>query len=225
VVAKFNSLLNRPSVTNVFSADTIVTDTIALSVPAIADSIKAKNTMLGMIEFERQSYESRKKMVKGMGYPMVGLGLNYSLIGKSEMSASPEMNGKDMIMPMLRLTLPIYRKKYRAMQNEADLLIKSSSEKYSAASNDLQAEYYQAVQMYQNARRKITLYDDQYQLASKTLQLILKSFSASGADLTDVLRVRQQMLDYELSRTEAAADLNTSVAWIKRLMASSDFEQ
>ena len=46
----------------------------------------AKNPMLGMLEYEKQSFEARKKMVKGMGYPMVGLGLNYSLISKSEMS-------------------------------------------------------------------------------------------------------------------------------------------
>jgi len=224
VIARFNSFLNRPSLSPVYSADTfLLTDSLELSLPAMADSIRARNPMLGMIEYERQSYEARKKMVRGMGYPMVGLGLNYSVISKSEMSES-DMNGKDMVMPMVRLTLPIYRKKYKAMQSEADLLSRSSAEKYTATSNDLQTEYYQAVQMYQNARRRIILYDQQYQLASKTLELILKSFSTSGSDLTDVLRVTQQTLDYELNRTEAAADLNTAVAWIKRLMASSDIE-
>ena len=49
----------------------------------------------------------------------LGLGLNYSLINKNEMSTSA-MNGKDMIMPMVTVTLPIYRKKYNAMQTEAD---------------------------------------------------------------------------------------------------------
>ncbi len=54
-----------------------------------------------------------------MGYPMIGLGVNYSVINKNEMSTSA-MNGKDMIMPMVTVTLPIYRKKYKAMQTEAD---------------------------------------------------------------------------------------------------------
>ena len=40
--------------------------------------------MLGMLDFEKQSLEARKKMVTRMGYPMVGLGLNYSLISKSD---------------------------------------------------------------------------------------------------------------------------------------------
>ncbi|MGE5421301.1 MAG: TolC family protein [Chloroflexota bacterium] len=219
-IARFNSLLNRPSLSQVFSANTLVADSLELSLPAISDSIRSGNPMLGMIDYERQSYESRKKMVKGMGYPMIGLGVNYSVIAKTEMSESPGMNGKDMVMPMVKMTLPIYRKKYKSMQNEADLMIRSSAEKYTSTGNDLQAEYYQAVQLYQDAGRRIVLYNEQYQLASKTLELVLRNFSASGADLTDVLRVRQQALDYELSRTVAVADLNTAVAWIKRLMAS-----
>jgi outer membrane protein TolC len=78
--------------------------------------------------------------------------------------------------------------------------------------------------LYHDAGRRISLYNEQYRLASKTLELVLRNFSASGSDLTDVLRVRQQTLDYELSRTVAAADFNTAVAWLKRLMASTIVE-
>lgn len=219
VTAGFNGLLNRPPLFPVFSADTLVTDTLKMSLNEVADSIMSGNPMLGMINYERKSYDARKKMVKGMGYPMIGLGINYSLINKNEMSASG-MNGKDMVMPMVRMTLPVYRKKYKAMQKEAELLSLSTGENYAGTSNNLQTEYYQAVQMYQDARRRIRLFGDQYQLASKSLELELKSYSATGSDLTDVLRVRQQKLEYELNRIQAEADLNTAVAWIKRLMAS-----
>ncbi|HEX2922355.1 MAG TPA: TolC family protein [Bacteroidales bacterium] len=220
-IAGFNSFLNRPPLTEVFTADSLIADSLGFSLAEVSDSISARNPMLSMIEYERMSYEARKKMVKKMGYPMIGLGLNYSVMGKSGMSES-EMNGEDMVMPMVRMTIPVYRKKYKAMQKEAELLNRSSSERYAAAGNDLQVEFYQAVQMYQGARRRISLYDEQYQLASKTLDLTLRSFSASTANLTDVLRVRQQKLDFELNKTEAYADLNTSIAWLKRLMASSD---
>ena len=52
---------------------------------------------------------------------------------------------------------------------------------------------------------------------------MLKSFSTSAAALTDVLRVSQQTLDYELKQVEAITDLNTASAWLNRLMASSEF--
>ncbi|HLN22043.1 MAG TPA: TolC family protein [Bacteroidales bacterium] len=224
VTADFNSMLNRPPLTSVFTTDTLLADSLNYSLSEISDSIKTKNPMLGMLDYEKQSYDARKKMVKGMGYPMVGFGVNYSLIGKSEMSEAVGMNGKDMVMPMVKMTLPVYRKKYRSMQKEAELLSLVSAQKYIATSNDLQTQYYQAIQMYQSARRRISLYNEQYQLASKTLDLVLRSFSTSGAYLTDVLRVRQQTLEYELNRIEAVADLNTSIALLKRLMAFSDIK-
>ena len=223
IMAQFNTYLNRPVTSPVFTYENIAVDSLELSLIAVSDSMLANNPMLGMLEYEKQSIEARKKMVTRMGYPMVGLGLNYSLISKSEMSTS-SMNGKDMIMPMVTVTLPIYRKKYNAMINEAELLKTATSQNYQATSNSLQAEYYQAVQLYQDAQRRIKLYDNQYQLASKSLDLMLKSFSVSSSALTDVLRIRQQTLDYELKQVEAVADFNTAIAWLKRLMAFSQIQ-
>jgi outer membrane protein TolC len=218
IIAQFNTFLNRPVKSPVFTNDNISVDSLELSLVAVSDSMLAKNPMLGMLELEKQSIEARKKMVTRMGYPMVGLGLNYSLIGKTQFPMGPlSMNGKDMIMPMVVFTLPVYRKKYNAMQNEAELMKTATSQSYQATANSLQAEYYQAVQLYQDARRRIKLYDNQYNLASKSLDLLLKSFTVSSSGLTDVLRIRQQTLDYELKEVEAIADFNTAVAWLKRL--------
>ena len=220
IMARFNTYLNRSVTAPVFTYENISVDSLELSLLAVSDSMLANNPMLGMLNFEKQSIEARKKMVTRMGYPMVGLGLNYSLISKSEMSTSP-MNGKDMIMPMVTVTLPIYRKKYNAMINEAELMKTATSQNYQSTSNSLQAEYYQAVQLYQDAHRRVRLYENQYKLASKSLDLMLKSFTVSSSGLTDVLRIRQQTLDYELKEVEAVADFNTAVAWLKRLMAFS----
>ncbi len=121
IAAKFNSYLNRPVQSTVTVTDTLRADTLIISLTAVSDSILRNNPMLGMLQYEQQSLDARKKMVTRMGYPMVGVGVDYSLINKSEMSTSP-MNGKDMIMPMVSATIPIYRKKYKAMRTEADLL-------------------------------------------------------------------------------------------------------
>lgn len=226
VTAQFNANLNRPVSSPVFTYENINADSLGLPLKEISDSMLAKNPMLDMLGYEKQSIEAREKMVTRMGYPMVGLGLNYSLINRSVTAmGEPSMNGKDMIMPMVVVTLPIYRKKYNAMKNEAELMKTSTEQNYRSVANSLQVEYYQAVQLYSDARRRIKLYDNQYQLSSKSLDLMLKSFSVSGSALTDVLRVRQQTLDYELKQIEAVADLNTAIAWLKRLMAFSQFQK
>jgi outer membrane protein TolC len=129
------------------------------------------------------------------------------------------MNGQDMIMPMVAVTLPIYRKKYKAMQNEADLMKTATEQGYKATANSLQTEYYEASQLYQDAQRRIKQYENQSLLAKKSLDIMIKSFSASGAGLTDILRIRQQMLDYQFKQIESLVEYNTAIAWLKRLMA------
>ena len=217
-IARFNSYLNRPVQSTVAVIDTMKPDTLNVSLLAVSDSMLRNNPMLGMLQFEKQSLDARKIMVTRMGYPMVGLGVNYSLINKSEMSTSP-MNGKDMIMPMVTVTLPIYRKKYKAMQTEAGLMKTATEQNYMATSNSLQTEYYEAIKLYQDAQRRMTLYESQSLLAKKSLDIMIKSFSASGSGLTDILRIRQQTLDYEIKKVEAVSDYNTAIAWLKRLMA------
>lgn len=218
IIARFNGYLNRPPMADVYTGEILLADTLEIDLSAISDSIQENNPMLDMLNYEKEAYQARKKMVTGMGYPMVGFGLNYSVIGKSEMSTS-SMNGNDMIMPMISITLPVYRKKYNAIREEADLLSQASSQNYQAALNSLNTEYYTAVQLYQDAKRRIKLYEDQYTLASKSLEIMLKSFAVSSVTLTDVLRVRQQTLDYEYKQVEAITDLNTAKALLVRLMA------
>jgi len=220
VTARFNSYLNRPSLTPVYLPGDLVPDSLGLTLMAVPDSLLTHNPMLGMLTYEQQSLEARKKMVTLMGYPMMGLGLNYSVINKNDMSTSP-MNGKDMIMPMATVTLPIYRKKYNAMKSETELLKDASKQNYSSTANSLQNDYYEAIQLYQDARRRLSLSVSQGKLTNQTLDIMIKSFSTSGYSLTDVLRVRQQSLGYELNRIEAIADYNTAIASLQRLMAIS----
>lgn len=223
IAARFNSYLNRPSLSPVHLPDEMIPDSLGLSLLAVTDSMLAHNPMLGMLQYEQQSLDARKKMVTSMGYPMLGLGLNYSVINKSEMSTS-SMNGKDMIMPMATLTLPIYRNKYNAMKSEAELLKTATKQNYQATSNSLQSDYYEAVQLLKDGERRMILYDKQSNLAEKTLTIMLKSFSTSGTPLTDILRIQQQTLDYELKKIEAMADYNTAIAWLQRLMAHSSVQ-
>jgi outer membrane protein TolC len=219
VVARFNNVLNRPVQETVKIPDTIKSNALNMPLLSVADSILVQNPMLAMLNYEKQSLDARKEMVTLMGYPMIGLGLNYSLIGKNPMS-NLEMNGNDMIMPMVTLTLPIYRKKYKAMKTEVDKLKTATVQEIQVTSNSLKNEYYETVQNYEDAQRKISLYAKQYSLANQSLRILIKSFSASSVGLTDILIVQQQTLDYELKQVQAVADFNTAIAKLQRLMAN-----
>jgi len=105
------------------------------------------------------------------------------------------------------------------------MLQSATAQNYKASANSLETEYYKAVQLYQDAQRRITLYGSQSMLAGKSLDIMIRSFAVSGSGLTDILRVRQQTLDYEYKQVEAVADCNTAIAWLKRLMAIQQIQQ
>ena len=224
ILVRFNSYLDRKPLSTAKLPEKLAADSLGYSLSAVSDSMFKESPMLGMLEYEQQSLEARKTMVTKMGYPMVGLGVNYSLIGKDPLAMAPDMNGKDMVMPMVTVTLPIYRKKYKAMREEVELMKTANKQGYQATSNSLQTEYYEAIQLYQDAQRRMKLYQNQYELAEKSLNILQKSFSVSGAGLTDVLRIQQQTLDYELKKIEAISDNNTAIAWIKRLTACAEIQ-
>jgi outer membrane protein TolC len=224
ITARFNKFLNRPSLSPVTLPEKLQADSLGYSLSAASDSMLSQSPMLGMLGYEQQSLEARKMMVTKMGYPMVGLGMNYSLIKTDPLAMNPDMNGKDMIMPMVTVTLPIYRKKHKAMRDEVELMKTANKQGFQATANSLETEYYEAIQLYQDAQRRMKLYNNQSDLAGKSLTILQKSFAVSGSGLTDVLRLQQQTYDYELKEIEAISDNNTAIAWIKRLMACSQIQ-
>ena len=220
VLSWFNALLNRPPLTPVSLPDSLHAEVLDIALNVIPDSMLEGNPMLGMLHYEAQSIEAKQKMVKRMGYPMVGLGIDYSLISKSAMSTSP-MNGKDMLMPMVTVTLPIYRKKYRAMQKETEWMQKANGQEIQSTVNSLQTQYFEAVQQYSDASRRVGLYQKQIGITRKTFDIMLKGYASGGSRLSEVLDISRQLLDYRYKEVEALADYNTAIAALKRLMASS----
>lgn len=221
IMARFNGYLDKDPEMPVILPDTIIADTVRYQLLQSGDTLLSGSPMLGMLRYEQQSLESRKKMVKLMGYPMAGLGLNYSVIGKSDMSTS-SMNGRDMIMPMISITLPVYRKKYNSMRREVEYLETASKAGYQEALRNLQTEYVMASESFRDAGRRLKLYRAQKDLAQKSLDIMLKSYASSAATLADILSARKELKEYELKLLQAVADYNTSIAMLQRLTTSGD---
>jgi outer membrane protein TolC len=239
--ARFNALLNRPAESEVAVPDTFTQRVYLFDPDAALLSLGEQNPMLGMIREETLAYKAQWEMNKKMAYPMFGIGLQYMWIGKTPESAagatddshnsmnasSPEstmssMNGKDMIMPMLSVSIPIFRGKYKAAQKESQLLRQASEEKYFNTQNLLVTSLYQFKHQLDDAQRKIELYRKQSELARITYDLVVKEFAAGKSDLSAVIQVQRQLLDYQLKEAEATAAYNTAVANIQKITADGN---
>jgi outer membrane protein TolC len=239
--ARFNALLNRRPESEIVIPSEFFQTLYPFDIIALLQTMKKQNPMLGMIYEESLAYKAKGEMEKKMSYPMFGLGLQYMLIGKtptnnaspnttmssndhtgggiSAPNTMPDMNGKDMIMPMISVSIPIFRSKYKAAQKESRLLHQASEEKYFNTQNMLEAALYQFKHQLDDAQRKIELYRKQSELAHTTYELILGEFASGKSDLGAVIQVQRQLLDYQIKEAEAIATYNTVAANIQKLTA------
>lgn len=220
--AKFNALLNRPVDREVILPDSIAKVPFYFDEGVAMSEIENRNPMLDMLVEEEQAYRAKGEMDQKMSYPMFGIGLQYMLIGESataqmEQGMDPEMTGMDMIMPMVSISIPLFRNKYKAQQRESRFLWQSAREKYDNTLNMLQSDLFRLKHQLDDAERKITLYRKQEQLARTTYQLVVQEFISAKSDLTNVIQVQRQLLDYQLREAEAIAEYNTRVASIRKL--------
>jgi len=216
---EFNALLNRDLEAQVQISDSLVKQPLPFDRSAIVDSILNNSPVLEMMENETATYTLTELKAKKMGLPMLGIGLDYMVI-KERTGNTSSMNGMDMFMPMVSLSVPIYRKKYSAMMNEAHLMHEAGQEQINELRNNLLVQYRHVVQDLDDSDRRIRLYEEQEVLARQATGLILTDYTNTGNSYEDVIRMHLRVLDYAFKHVEAIADYNTAVAKAELLTSS-----
>ncbi|MCM4158466.1 TolC family protein [Antarcticibacterium flavum] len=217
--AEFNQLLNRNVNEEVAIADSLSLSVIIWERQALLDSITHNNPMVKMLNAEEEAYEAQKRMAKLEGRPMLGAGVNYMPFSpRTENGVS--MGGDDMVMPMVRLTIPIYRKKYNAMQKEAELRQTAVKERRENTVNQLTTRWSTALRDLDDANRRTKLYREQTDLARQTLNLLMASYATDGRDFEEVLRVQQQLLDFQLKLITSIVDQHITISMLENLAAT-----
>jgi outer membrane protein TolC len=216
LLARFNQLLNRPVNETVLLTDTVVAAQIPILLSEIPDSIRHNNPMLKMLEQEKASYIAQGEMNRKMGFPMIGIGLQYDIF-RPGMNSPAMMNGKNMLMPMATVTLPLWRKKYNAAVRESEWLQKSVDLQIQDVQNQLMVSCEDALKDFRDAERRVKLFQDQASLANQVLNILIVQYSTGGTNFEEVLRMQQQVLDYRLNHLNALIDGNISVAMMNRL--------
>jgi outer membrane protein TolC len=214
-VVRFNSFLNMPPGTPVSVPDSLAPVELAVDLNAMADSLK-HNPMLEMILAQKAAAHAQQVMAGRMGKPMIGLGANYMLVEKRTGNPSM-MNGKDMVMPMVSVSIPLFSKRYKALQREAGFNISASEKSYENTRNSLEVSFLESIQQYKDAVRRFALYQKQAVLARTSVNLLTTSFSASNAEFEEVLRMQAQLLDYGLKELSALTDRNITGAMLEYL--------
>ena len=217
----FNNLLNRAPGEEIQIADTLQPIALPATLSLIQDSILQNHPMLKMYEWDEKAREAQYRMAQLMGRPMFGLGLNYMVFKPrtDEMTQMP-MGGDNMVMPMVSVTLPIYRKKYNAAKKEAKFEQEAAVLQKEAAKNMLFTELSNLLYDYERATRNLKLLEEQITLNEQAIRLLTTNYSVAGAGIEEILRQRQAILGYRQQQLQAITNQHIAVSAINRMMNS-----
>lgn len=200
VETQFNLLLNRNWDEKVIIQDTLLVP--VLLIDTISEDLLENNPLLKAIEKEQASYFVQKDVVKKESMPNIGLGIDYNIISERT-DANPEGNGMDAIMPMVSISLPIFRKKYKAAREESKFMYISSTANEEAVRNELKTVLALTIYESKKAQKLINLYDKQLIRSGQANKLYISSFSNATGDFEEVLRMNQDILLLETQKIEA----------------------
>ena len=217
---KFNQLLNRGIREEIQLPKEFAPIALEAQKLAVLDSIRSSHPMLAMYDHEMAAYDQQARMARLDGRPMLGAGVNYM-----PFTARPEsgmmMGGEDMIMPMVTMTLPIYRKKVNSRIKEAELMKESAALERQKTENLLAMDWANAYRQWEDAERKLQLYAEQTELTQQNLELTSTAYTANQASLSDVLAVHHQFHDYQMKQLYAVYSQYLSLAQLEMLTSSS----
>lgn len=181
------------------------------------DSI-AMNPRLSELDRRAASALAQAEAARKMGLPRFGLGLDYMVVDERTDMNVPD-NGRDAIMPMFSVSLPIYRNKYRSAVEEAQDLNRALEAMRVQTDNELHTAYEVAYFDAHKAALNVQLMDQQIGIATQALELLLSAYSNSGKELEEVLRMQEQVLRFRLMRLSGMREHHTAVAKLDHLTA------
>ena len=222
LLSRFNILLNRDEFTEVALPDTIVK---SASLDAFQkDSIYVNHPLIDELDYRVEASQAQANLVSKQGLPKIGVGLDYLLIDeRNDLAPGFDLadNGKDAWMPMVSVSIPIYRGKIKAAKQEAEFRMESYSLQKEDLINQLSSGYEMSFFKLSEQSELIDLYREQIAQTEQILTLLYSAYGNSGEDFEELLRIQQRLLKYEKMIATALKEYHIALAKLNYLTAKN----
>jgi len=211
----FNNFLNVENNQNIHTPDILWTNDLAFDKEDILDSIRSGNHQLLVLSLQQQALSYREELASKQGKPDFSIGFDYTFIGPG----SNNLAGTDaFVFPMVGISIPLYRNKYKAMVNEVIYLQESKELEFSEKVNILESVFENSWKDYNDSNRRIQLFISQTELAELSLKLLETEYATGNKNFEEILRMERKLLQYGLSLEKARSDKQASISFINYLM-------
>jgi len=195
----FNNLLNRDNGIEINVVD-------ELNIPLEDFKINAENLLLHpeLLKYDKryQSVEQSEVLNQKESNPMVGFGLDYVNVTKR-----PDLNftdnGKDIVMPMISVSIPIFNNTYKSKTKQNELQQEELLAQKQERLNMLKTLLDKAINMRFSARIRFATQAKNLKQAESATEILMKSYETGTIDFKDVLDIQELQLKFQMNQIES----------------------
>jgi len=194
-----NKLLNRDKSISVV----VIKD---LTIPTERILINSENLQLHpeLTKYDKlyQSVEQSELLNQKEVSPNIGFGLDYIAVSKR-----PNMNfsdnGKDIIMPMVTLSIPVFNNKFRSKTKQNKLQQQEITAQKQERLNNLESILDKAIKNQIASRIKYETQTKNLKQANDAEDILIKSYETGTIDFIDVLDIQELQLKFQINQIES----------------------
>ena len=196
---KFNNLLNRENDVTVNVDDSLV-------IPSDDFELNTENLALHpeLLKYDKlyQSIDQSELLNQKESSPMIGFGLDYiNVEERPNMDFSD--NGKDIVMPMVSVSIPIFNKKYKSISKQNELQQLEIEFQKDERLNTLETFLDKAVNGRISSRISYATQTKNLKQAKDAEDILIKSYETGTIDFNDVLDIQELQLKFQLNQIES----------------------
>ncbi|MHC4570088.1 MAG: TolC family protein, partial [Planctomycetota bacterium] len=218
IVSQLNAALNRKSPELLPWPTSEESRSVRIDRGQIKELLLARNPELQALDFDLESARSRVELAKKKFYPDIGVGVDWVQTDGALMPGTRD-SGKDPVMLMLSLNLPVWRQSYEAAEIQARAIARKTRLEKTQMENTLIARVERVLYDYEDSERKQRLYGDI--LVPKAQELIGASESAyqgGTIDFLSLIDAQRTLLNFELLGERAVTDNRQKLAELEMLV-------
>jgi len=220
IVARLNAVLNPPEPIELPWPVREEMDPVDIEREELLAILVRQNPQLQAKDFELLGAQSRIELAKKRFYPDLGVGVDWIDTGEADNSNMRD-SGKDPVILMFTVNLPVWRKSYRGAELQARARARRTQFERKDLENNLIAQAAGVLYAFEDSGRKIALHGDI--LVPKAEELVGASETAYTAGTIDFLSLtdaQQTLLQYQLVLERARANRQQRLAELEMLVGA-----
>jgi len=201
-------LSEQTNLNNILNRENDVTVTVADSLMMPLEDFEITTGNLGLhpelLKYDKlyQSIELSELLNQKESSPMIGFGLDYINV-----SERPGMNfsdnGKDIVMPMVSLSIPIFNKKYKSQTKQNELEKQEITVQKQERLNTLETLLIKAVNNRISARISYDTQTKNLKQAKNAEDILIKIYETGTIDFNDVLDIQELQLKFQINQIQS----------------------